>query len=135
MAGLMYVIRALEDGTHRIVKTERGEQSRGLQPMYDAIGCSLVEMVGRGNLGGVPVALLVDEEGLFAPNARLNLTACDVFAVATKSAPLYLQGGGLVGDAVLVHDDELRGFTDAEIAKIERVLNDGGFPMYEGRAL
>jgi len=58
-----------------------------------------------------------------------------VFAVATKSAPLYLAGGGLVGDAVLVHDDELRGFTDAEIAKSERVLNDGGFPMYEGRAL
>lgn len=135
MAGTMFVIRALEDGTHRIVKTERGDQSRGLQPMYDAIGCQYVEMVGRGNLGGVPVALLVDEEGLLVQNPRINLTACDVFAVATKSAPLYLQGGGLAGDAVLVHDDELRGFTDAELVKIERVLNEGGFPMYEGRTI
>jgi hypothetical protein len=135
MAGLMYVIRALEDGTHRIVKMERGDQSLGLAPMYDAIGCQYVEMVGRGKIGGVPVALLVDEEGLLVQNPRLNLTACDVLAVATKSAPLYLTGGGLAGDAVLVHDDELRGFTDAEIAKIERVLNDGGFPMYEGRTI
>jgi len=29
----------------------------------------------------------------------------------------------------------LRGFTDSEIAKIERVLNDGGFPMYDGRTI
>ena len=91
MAGSMYVIRALADGTHRIVKTERGVN--GLQPMYDAIGCQYVEMVGRGNLGGVPVALLVDEEGLLVQNPRINLTACDVFAVATKSAPMYLRGG------------------------------------------
>ena len=135
MAGTMYVIRALDDGTHRVVKMERGDQSLGLAPMYDAIRCNYVEMVGRGEIGGVPVALLVDEEGLLVQKPRLNLTACDLLAVATKSAPLYLRGGGLAGDAVMVHDDELRGFTDAEVAKIERVLNDGGFPMYDGRTI
>ena len=129
MAGSMYVIRALADGTHRIVKTERGVN--GLQPMYDAIGCQYVEMVGRGNLGGVPVALLVDEEGLLVQNPRRNMTAADVRAVAESAAPYYT----IAGDCALVHDDELRGFTDAEIAKIERVLNDGGFPMYDGRTI
>lgn len=135
MAGSMFVIRALADGTHRIVKTERGEQSKGLYPIYEAIGCRYVEVGGTGKIGGVPVALLVDEEGLLVQNPRPNLTACDVLAVATNSAPLYLRGGGFAGDVALVHDDELRGFTDAEIATIERVLNDGGFPMYEGRTI
>ena len=129
MAGLMYVIRALEDGTHRITKTERGVS--GLQPIYNAIGAQYVEIASRGKIGGVPVVLLCDEEGLFVPNPRRNLTAADVRAVAESAAPYY----ALVGDCALVHDDELRGFTDAEIVKIERVLNDGGFPMYEGRTI
>ena len=129
MAGLMYVIRALEDGTHRITKTERGVN--GLQPIYNAIGAQYVEIASRGKIGGVPVALLCDEEGLFVPNPRRNLTAADVRAVAESAAPYY----ALVGDCALVHDDELRGFTDEEIAKIERVLNDGGFPLYEGREI
>jgi hypothetical protein len=129
MAGLMYVIRALEDGTHRITKTERG--SKGLQDVYNAIGCNLVEIASRGKIGGVPVVLLCDEEGLLVQNPRRNMTAADVRAVAEAAAPYYT----IAGDCALVHDDELRGFTDAEIAKIEAVLNDGGFPLYEGRTL
>jgi len=128
MAGLMYVIRALEDGTHRITKTERGT---GLAPMYEAMGCNLVEIASRGKIGGVPVVLLCDEEGLLVQSPRRNMTAADVRAVAEAAAPYYT----IAGDCVLVHDDELRGFTDAELAKIERVLNDGGFPMYEGRTI
>ena len=131
MAGLMYVIRALEDGSHRIVKTERGEQSHGLQPIYNAIGAQYVEIASRGKIGGVPVVLLCDEEGLLVQSPRRNMTAADVRAVAEAAAPYYT----IAGDCALVHDDELRGFTDAEIAKIERVLNDGGFPLYEGREI
>jgi len=128
MAGLMFVVRAMEDGSHRITKTERGS---GLYPLYEAMGCSLVEVASRGKIGGVPVVLLCDEEGLLVQNPRRNMTAADVRAVAESAAPYYT----IAGDCALVHDEELRGFTDAEIAKIEAVLNDGGFPLYEGRTL
>lgn len=122
MAGLMFVISALADGSHRITKAAHG---KGLRDVYNAIGCSLVEIASRGKIGGVPVVLLCDEEGLLVNSPRRNLTAADVRAVAESAAPYY----ALVGDCVLVHDDELRGFTPEEVAKIEAVLNDGGFPL------
>ena len=124
MAELMFVVTALEDGSHSITKAPRGA---GLRDVYDAIGCSLVEVASRGTIGGVPVALRCDEEGLLVSNPRRNLTAADVRAVAESAGPRY----DIVGNCVLVHDDELRGFTDAEVAKIEAVLNEGGFPMGE----
>ena len=106
--------------------TERGE---GLPGLYAAADCRLIEVVGSGVLGGVPVALVADEEGLLKAEPEVNLTASDVLAVATKSAPAYLFGGGLVGTCALVHDEELRGFSDDELANIVKALEKGGFPL------
>jgi hypothetical protein len=104
-------------------------RGQGLAGLYAATECEMVEVVGSGKIGGVPVALIADEEGLLKSEPAVNLTASDVLALATKSAPAYLFGDGLVGTCSLVHDDELRGFTEDELAAIIKALEFGGFPM------
>lgn len=103
-------------------------REKGLVGLYKLADCSMIEVAGSGVINGVPVALVCDEEGLFVPNAIANLTACDVLAVAQDNAPLYMRGGGLVGTCALVSDDNLRGFTSEEVAKITKAFDDGGFP-------
>lgn len=112
-------------GFGTITRTDRGE---GLDGLYAATSCTMVEVAARGNLGGVPVVLLCDEEGLYADMVRTNLTACDLRAEMTKTAP----HPSLVGLCSLVYDDtDLRGFTDEEAAKIERAFRHGGYPFEE----
>ena len=88
----------------------------GLSEHYAAIECDLVQIAGVGKFGGVPVVMFVDEEGLLRNEVLLNLTACDFLAEATKSAPAYLMGGGLVGRALVLFDEgsDSRGFTEAD---------------------
>jgi hypothetical protein len=100
----------------------------GLAGLYKLTDCQMVEVAGRGVLGGVPVALLCDEEGLLKPNPTNNLTACDLLAEMTNSAPVYLNGGGLAGTCSLVSDDDLRALTADEVAKITRAFDNGGYP-------
>lgn len=116
------------------VKVESGKVSvvdrgEGLSGLYAATDCQLIEIAARGTIAGVPVAIVCDEEGLLKAEPKMNLTACDVVAVATQSAPMYLSGGGLAGTVSIVHDDELRGFTADEREKILTVLRAGGFQM------
>jgi hypothetical protein len=118
--------QALRIAPGKITITARGE---GLAGLYAAADCRMIEIAGSGVLGGVPVALVADEEGLLKAEPEVNLTASDVLAVATKSAPAYLFGGGLVGTCALVHDEELRGFTADEVARIITALEKGGFPL------
>ena len=100
----------------------------GLAGLYKLTDCQMVEVAGRGVLGGVEVALLCDEEGLLKPNPINNLTACDLLAEMTKSAPVYLNGGGVAGTCSLVSDDDLRALTADEVAKITKALDRGGYP-------
>lgn len=100
----------------------------GLAGLYKLTDCQMVEVAGSGVLGGVPVALLCDEEGLLKPNPTNNLTACDLLAEMTNSAPVYLNGGGLAGTCSLVSDDNLRALTADEVAKITKALDKGGYP-------
>jgi hypothetical protein len=100
----------------------------GLAGLYKLTDCQMVEVAGSGVLGGVKVALLCDEEGLLKPNPTNNLTACDLLAEMTESAPIYLNGGGLAGTCSLVSDDNLRALTADEVAKITRALDNGGYP-------
>lgn len=101
----------------------------GLAGLYKLTDCDMVEVVGVGTLGGVKVALLCDEEGLLKPNPTNNLTACDLLAEMTNSAPVYLNGGGLAGTCSLVADDNgLRGFTADEVSRIGKALDNGGYP-------
>lgn len=100
----------------------------GLAGLYALTDCQMVEVAGSGVLGGVKVALLCDEEGLLKPNPKNNLTACDLLAEMTNSAPIYLSGGGLAGTCSLVSDDNLRALTADEVAKITRALDKGGYP-------
>ena len=114
-------------------KVENGKVSlstrgSGLAGLYELTDCDMVEVAGRGTLGGVKVALLCDEEGLFKANPTNNLTACDLLAEITNSAPAYLLGGGLAGTCSLVSDDDLRGLTADEVAKITKALDNGGYP-------
>lgn len=114
-------------------KVENGKVSlstrgSGLAGLYELTDCQMVEVAGRGTLGGVKVALLCDEEGLLKANPTNNLTACDLLAEITNSAPVYLNGGGLAGTCSLVSDDNLRGLTADEVAKITRALDNGGYP-------
>ena len=118
-----YAVR-VESGKVSVVG--RGE---GLSGLYAATDCQMIEIAARGTIAGVPVAIVCDEEGLLKADSKMNLTACDVVAVATESAPMYLFGGGLTGTVSIVHDDELRGFTADERDKIVGILQDGGFPM------
>lgn len=108
----------------------------GLGEMYRTIGCDLVERAGSGVLGGVSVVLWVDEEGLLRNNPVMNLTACDLLAEATKTAPAYLFGGGLVGFALLLNDTgtDSRGFTGDEADKVEVALVSGGYTIRESVA-
>jgi len=103
----------------------------GLSEHYAAIECDLVQIAGVGKFGGVPVVMFVDEEGLLRNEVLLNLTACDFLAEATKSAPAYLMGGGLVGRALVLFDEgsDSRGFTEAEMAKVGAQLSKGGYPV------
>jgi hypothetical protein len=119
-------IYALRIAPGKITITARGE---GLDGLYAATECEMVEIVGYGKIGGVEVSVIADEEGLLKSDPELNLTACDVLAVATKSAPAYLNGGGLVGTCSLVHLENLRGFTANEVARIISALERGGFPL------
>jgi hypothetical protein len=119
-------IYALRIAPGKITITARGE---GLDGLYAATECEMVEIVGYGKIGGVEVSVIADEEGLLKADPELNLTACDVLAVATKSAPAYLNGGGLVGTCSLVHNENLRGFTANEVARIISALERGGFPL------
>lgn len=100
----------------------------GLAGLYKLTDCQMVEVAGSGVLGGVPVALVCDEEGLLKPNPINNLTACDLLAEMTNSAPVYLNGGGLAGTCSLVSDDNLRALTADEVAKITKALDKGGYP-------
>lgn len=114
-------------------KVENGKISlstrgSGLAGLYELTDCQMVEVAGSGVLGGVKVALLCDEEGLLKANPTNNLTACDLLAEITSSAPAYLMGGGLAGTCSLVSDDNLRGLTADEVAKITKALDNGGYP-------
>ena len=109
----------------KISLTTRG---LGLDGLYELTDCQMVEVAGRGVLGGVKVALLCDEEGLLKADPKNNLTACDLLAEITNSAPAYLLGGGLAGTCSLVSDDDLRGLTADEVAKITKALDKGGYP-------
>ena len=109
----------------KISLTTRGS---GLAGLYELTDCQMVEVAGRGVLGGVKVALLCDEEGLLKADPENNLTACDLLAEITNSAPAYLLGGGLAGTCSLVSDDDLRGLTADEVAKITKALDKGGYP-------
>lgn len=119
-------IYALRIAPGKITITARGE---GLDGLYAATECEMVEIVGYGKIGGVEVSLVADEEGLLKAEPEINLTACDVLAVATKAAPTYMTGGGLVGTCSLVHLENLRGFTANEVARIITALEKGGFPL------
>jgi hypothetical protein len=93
-------------------KVENGKISlstrgSGLAGLYELTDCQMVEVAGRGTLGGVKVALLCDEEGLLKANPTNNLTA---------------------GTCSLVSDDDLRGLTADEVAKITKALDNGGYP-------
>jgi hypothetical protein len=109
-------------------KISLSTRGSGLAGLYELTDCQMVEVAGRGTLGGVKVALLCDEEGLLKANPTNNLTACDLLAEITSSAPAYLMGGGLAGTCSLVSDDNLRGLTADEVAKITRALDNGGYP-------
>jgi len=109
----------------KISLTTRGS---GLAGLYELTDCQMVEVAGRGVLGGVKVALLCDEEGLLKADPKNNLTACDLLAEITSSAPAYLLGGGLAGTCSLVSDDDLRGLSADEVAKITKALDKGGYP-------
>ena len=109
----------------KISLTTRGA---GLAGLYELTDCQMVEVAGRGVLGGVKVALLCDEEGLLKADPKNNLTACDLLAEITNSAPAYLLGGGLAGTCSLVSDDDLRGLTADEVARITKALDKGGYP-------
>jgi hypothetical protein len=110
----------------KISLTTRGA---GLAGLYELTDCSMVEVAAVGTLGGVKVALLCDEEGLLKSNPSNNLTACDLAAEMSNTAPAYLNGGGLAGTCSLVADDsDLRGFTAEEVAKITKALDKGGYP-------
>ena len=119
-------IYALRIAPGKITITARGE---GLDGLCAATECEMVELVGYGKIGGVEVQLVADEEGLLKAEPEVNLTASDVLAVATKSAPAYLFGDGLVGTCSLVHLENLRGFTANEVARIITALEKGGFPL------
>ena len=103
----------------------------GLGELYRTIGCKLVEIAGTGELRGIPVILWVDEEGLYHEPVMMNLAACDLLAEATSSAPAYLLGGGLVGQAVLLFTkgSDHRGFTIEEADKIGALLLHGGYSL------
>jgi hypothetical protein len=109
----------------KISLTTRGN---GLAGLYELTDCQMVEVAGRGVLGGVKVALLCDEEGLLKADPKNNLTACDLLAEITNSAPAYLLGGGLAGTCSLVSEDDLRGLSADEVAKITKALDNGGYP-------
>ena len=109
-------------------KISLSTRGSGLAGLYELTDCQMVEVAGRGVLGGVKVALLCDEEGLLKANPTNNLTACDLLAEITNSAPAYLLGGGLAGTCSLVSDDDLRALTADEVAKITRALDNGGYP-------
>ena len=109
-------------------KISLSTRGSGLAGLYELTDCQMVEVAGRGVLGGVKVALLCDEEGLLKAEPKMNLTACDLLAEMTDSAPIYLSGGGLAGTCSLVSDDDLRGLTADEVAKITRALDNGGYP-------
>ncbi len=118
--------RITYDETGLVEQVSRG---KGLDGLYAATDCSMVEVAGYGVLNGVRVALLCDEEGLAKPGNALNLTACDLLAEITNAAPLYLLGGGIVGTCSLVSDEDLRGFTDEEVTKVRAALDKGGYPI------
>lgn len=111
-------------------KVENGKISlstrgAGLAGLYELTDCSMVEVAAVGTLGGVKVALLCDEEGLFSENPEVNLTAGDLRNEITESFLPY----SLVGTCSLVADDtNLRGFTAEEVAKITKALDKGGYP-------
>lgn len=111
-------------------KVENGKISlstrgNGLAGLYELTDCKMVEVAAVGTLGGVKVALLCDEDGLFSENPEVNLTACDLRAEMSDGFPQY----SLVGTCSLVADDtNLRGFTADEVAKITKALDKGGYP-------
>lgn len=125
MNGYGFKIEYTEDGG-KITLQPRHD---GLAGLYELTDCSMVEVAAVGTLGGVKVALLCDEEGLLKSNPSNNLTACDLAAEMSNSAPAYLNGGGLAGTCSLVADDtNLRGFTSEEVSKITKALDKGGYP-------
>lgn len=130
-----FVAKVDESGYSWIERISWKDES-GLGEMYRTIGCDLVERAGSGVLGGVSVILWVDEEGLLRNNPVMNLTACDLLAEATQSAPAYLLGGGLVGSALLLRDtgNDSRGFTSDEADAISAALVSGGYRIRESVA-
>ena len=113
-------------------KVKNGEISittrgTGLAGLYSLTDCSMVEVAATGTLGGVKVALLCDEEGLLVSDPENNLTAGDIRAEITRSGPRYT----LVGTCSIVSDDNLKGFTDVQAAKIVKALDKGGYPLYK----
>lgn len=104
--------------------------SGGLTPLYDAIECELVEVAARGRYAGLPVMLIVDEEGLYKSGNYRNRHANDLAAELTGNAVYTLQQP-LVGHAALVYDtgEDWRGFTAPELATIVAKLREGGYDV------
>jgi hypothetical protein len=104
--------------------------AKGLAPLYEQIECELVEVAARGTIAGLPVTLIVDEEGLYKRPTYRNRGANDVAAEITGN-PVYALQMPLVGHAALVYDtgEDWRGFTPDEFATIVAKLREGGYDV------
>lgn len=120
------LILSHDDTDHPFVTTFAYE--KGLRPLYEAIGCDLVEVAARGTIAGLPVTLIVDEEGLYKEPTYRNRAANDLAATLTKN-PAFALELPLVGHATLVYDtgEDWRGFTPDELTKIIATLEHDGF--------
>ena len=102
----------------------------GLAPLYRAVECELVEVAVRGTIAGLPVTLIVDEEGLYKQPSYRNRGANDI-ASQISGNPVYALQMPLVGHAALVYDtgEDWRGFSADEFAKIVAKLREGGYDV------
>ena len=120
------LILSHDENDHPFVTTFAYEQ--GLRPLYEQIGCTLVEVAARGSIAGLPVMLIVDEEGLYKEHPYRNRAANDLAATLTGNAA-YALNLPLVGHAVLLYDtgEDWRGFTSDELAPLIAQLEHDGF--------
>lgn len=126
MAEPLALLLSHDESDHPFVTTT--PYAGGLRSLYAAIGCALVEVAARGRLAGLPVTLLVDEEGRYKSVTYRNRAANDLAATLTGNPAFALQLP-LVGHAVVVYDtgEDWRGFTAAELARIIAELERDGY--------
>jgi hypothetical protein len=119
------LILSHDDADHPFITTF--PYAKGLQPLYEQIGCDLVEVAARGVIAGIAVTLLIDEEGLYKRPTYRNRAANDLAASLTGN-PAYAHELPLVGHAVLVMDtgEDWRGFTAQELATVVAALEHDG---------